>query len=233
MKTLSQKLPDFYEYYENETQFYLRQIQYPQDIPLLHKWMNEPHVIPQWQLNKTELDLQVYYDRMLADDHHRLLIVGVDGEDVGYTEIYEGKRDRLGRYYDGDDLDLGWHLLFGEKSVFGKGYLRPVMRLLSFYIFENAQSEKIVGEPDNKVKPYAAVVEELCYEAQRLIPMPEKTAMLYYCFRDKFYSKFGHFLIKSEQFKHALKNKKSNESETTQQFSSISQMQSAKTETIK
>lgn len=200
MKTLSQQLPNFYEYYENETQFYLRQVQYPQDLALLHKWMHEPHVIPQWQLNKSEIDLAVYFEKMLADDHHRLLIVGVDGQDVGYTEIYEGKRDRLGRYYDGDDLDLGWHLLFGEKSAFGKGYLRPVMRLLGFYIFENAPSDKIVGEPDHTVKPYAAVVEEMCYEAQRLIPMPEKTAMLYYCFKQKFYEKFGGYLADSNAF---------------------------------
>ena len=91
-------------------------------------------------------------------------------------------------------------MLFGEKSVFGKGYLRAVMRLLSFYIFENAASMKIVGEPDSEVKPYAAVVEEMCYESQRLIPMPEKTAMLYYCFRDTFYQKFGEFLRKSNQY---------------------------------
>ena len=210
MESLSRQLPDFYEYYENETQFYLRQVQYPQDMALLHKWMHEPHVIPQWQLNKSETDLKVYYEKMLSDDHHRLLIVGVDGQDVGYTEIYEGKRDRLGRYYDGDDLDLGWHLLFGEKSVFGKGYLRAVMRLLSFYIFENAASTKIVGEPDSAVKPYAAVVEEMCYESQRLILMPEKTAMLYYCFRDAFYQKFGEFLIESNQY--VLNQKKHAES---------------------
>lgn len=202
MTTLSRQLPDFYEYHENETQYYLRQMQYPEDMALVHKWMHEPHVIPQWQLNKSETELKVYYEKMLADNHHRILIVGVNGEDVGYTEIYEGKRDRLGLYYDGDELDLGWHLLFGEKSVFGKGYLRPVMRLLSFYIFENAASAKIVGEPDHSVKPYAVVVEDMCYEAQRLIPMPEKTAMLYYCFRETFYSKFGHYLNDSKAFQH-------------------------------
>lgn len=202
MTTLSRQLPDFYEYHENETQYYLRQMQYPEDMALVHKWMHEPHVIPQWQLNKSETELKVYYEKMLADDHHRNLIVGVNGEDVGYTEIYEGKRDRLGLYYDGDELDLGWHLLFGEKSVFGKGYLRPVMRLLSFYIFENAASAKIVGEPDHSVKPYAVVVEDMCYEAQRLIPMPEKTAMLYYCFRETFYAKFGHYLNDSKAFQH-------------------------------
>lgn len=199
MKTISQQLPDYFEYFEDGTQYYLRQVQYPQDIPLLHQWMHEPHVIPQWQLNKSELDLQVYFDKMLADDHQRLLIVGVDGKDVGYTEIYEGKRDRLGRYYDGDDNDLGWHLLFGDKSVFGKGFLRPTIRLLSFYIFEHSKAKKIVGEPDHTVKPYAAVVAEVCYETQRLIPMPEKTAMLYYCFRETFYNKFREYYQTSQQ----------------------------------
>ncbi|MFW1850351.1 GNAT family N-acetyltransferase [Acinetobacter guillouiae] len=200
MKTLSQQLPDFYEYYENSNQFYLRQVKYPDDMALLHKWMHEPHVIPQWQLNKSETDLKVYFEKQLADDHHRLFIVGVDGQDVGYAEIYEAKRDRLSRYYTAHELDLGWHLLFGEKSAFGKGYLRTVARLLNFYIFEHANSLKIVGEPDSTVKPYAAVVEEMCYETQGILRMPEKDAMLYYCFRDTFYQKFGEYLVQSQQY---------------------------------
>ncbi|KEC83240.1 MULTISPECIES: GNAT family N-acetyltransferase [Acinetobacter] len=200
MKTLSQQLPDFYEYYENSNTFYLRQVKYPDDMALLHKWMHEPHVIPQWQLNKSETDLKVYFEKQLADDHHRLFIVGVDGQDVGYAEIYEAKRDRLSRYYIAHELDLGWHLLFGEKSAFGKGYLRTVARLLNFYIFEHANSLKIVGEPDSTVKPYAAVVEEMCYETQGILRMPEKDAMLYYCFRDTFYQKFGEYLVQSQQY---------------------------------
>lgn len=223
MKTLSQQLPDFYAYYENGTQYYLRQMQYPQDMALVHRWMHEPHVIPQWQLNKPETELKVYYEKMLSDDHHRILIVGVDGEDVGYTEIYEGKRDRLGRYYDGHALDLGWHLLFGEKSVFGKGHLRAVMRLLSFYIFENAASLKIVGEPDSKVKPYAAVVEELCYETQGIIPMPEKDAMLYYCYRETFYQKFGEYLKQSQHYaENLLAEEKSSHLHTSAPVDSVS-----------
>ncbi len=205
MTSLSRQLPDFYPYYENETQFYLRQMRYPEDMLLLQKWMHEAHVIPQWQLNKSEVELKVYYEKMLADDHHRILIVGVNGQDVGYSEVYEAQRDRLGRYYSGDASDLGWHLLFGEKSAFGQGYLRPVMRLLGFYIFENTASLKIVGEPDHTVKPYAMVVEEMCYEAQGLIEMPEKTAMLYYCFKDQFYAKFKFYLDASKRYQQQLK----------------------------
>ncbi|HCK31416.1 MAG TPA: N-acetyltransferase, partial [Acinetobacter ursingii] len=36
---------------------------------------------------------------------------------------------------------------------------------------------------------------------QRLIPMAEKTAMLYYCYRDKFYNKFADDLIRSQSVK--------------------------------
>ena len=199
MLTLSQKLPDYFEYIENDVSYSLRQVQYPQDIPLLHRWMHEPHVIPQWQLNKSEIELKVYFEKMLADDHQRLMIVGINGQDVGYAEIYEGKRDRLARYYKGEDNDLGWHLLFGEKSAFGRGFLRPTLRLLNFYIFENSPTNRIVGEPDHTVKPYAAVVEDMCYEEQGLIPMPEKTAMLYYCFREKFYDRFFELYQASQQ----------------------------------
>jgi acetyl CoA:N6-hydroxylysine acetyl transferase len=189
-KTVSAQLPDEYEYEEKGRVYRLRQVRYPDDMPLLHKWMNTEHVIPQWQLNKSLVDLSVYYEKMLSDDHHRLYLVGIDGEWLGYTEIYEGKRDRLGRYYDGDPDDLGWHLLFGELSAFGKGYLRAVIRMLSYFIFENSNAKKIVGEPDHTVKPYEMVVKDLCYEAQRLIPMPEKTAMLYYCHKETFLAKF-------------------------------------------
>lgn len=77
--------------------------------------------------------------------------------------------------------------------------MHPTIRLLSFYIFEHSQAKKIVGEPDHTVKPYAAVVAELCYETQRLIPMPEKTAMLYYGFRETFYNKFGEYYQTSQQ----------------------------------
>lgn len=56
-----------------------------------------------------------------------------------------------------------------------------------------------MGEPDHTVKPYAAVVVELYYESQRLIPMPEKTAMLYHCFRETFYNKFGEYYQTSQQ----------------------------------
>lgn len=69
LPTLSQGLPNNYIYKENGVEFGLVQIRYPEHIELLHRWMNMPHVIPQWQLNKSLSELSVYFEKMLADDH--------------------------------------------------------------------------------------------------------------------------------------------------------------------
>lgn len=198
LPTLSQGLPNNYIYRyiyrENGVEFGLVQIRYPEHIELLHRWMNMPHVIPQWQLNKSLSELSVYFEKMLADDHQRLYLVSINGEWVGYAEVYEGARDRLSGYYTADKNDLGWHLLLAEAQAVGKGYLRAIMRLLSFFIFEHSPAKKIVGEPDASVKPYEVVAQELNYMPQYQIVMPEKTAMLYFCDKEGFYCKFAHYL---------------------------------------
>ncbi|STZ04933.1 N(6)-hydroxylysine O-acetyltransferase [Enhydrobacter sp. 8BJ] len=191
--TLSRTLPNEYAYQEQGTHFSLREVSYPDDMVLLYHWMNMPHIIPQWQLNKSLKDLSVYFEKMLADDHHRLYLVGIDGAWVGYTEIYEGARDRLAGYYEADKDDLGWHLLLAESKAYGQGYLRSIVRMLTFFIFEHSHAKKVVGEPDATVKPYEAVAQELLYEPQYLIEMPEKKAMLYFCFRHPFLDKFASY----------------------------------------
>lgn len=192
METISKNLPDCFEYAENNISYGLRKVVLPQDFPLLFKWMHEPHVIPQWQLNKPEIELAVYFERMLCDDHQKLYIIQINHRDVGYLEIYEAKRDRLALYYDAQDTDLGWHVLLGETDVVGKGHFRAVMRLLSFLIFEYSPAEKIVGEPDESMVVYDIIAKDIAYTAQKKIQLIEKTAILYHCFKDKFYKDCGH-----------------------------------------
>ena len=193
MKTLSSCLPNHFNYQEKGISYALRALSLPDDFPLLYKWMHEPHVIPQWQLNKPESELAAYFEKMQVDDHQRLYIIQIEGEDVGYLEIYEAKRDRLSLYYSALDHDLGWHILLGEKKVVGKGHFRAVMRLIIYFIFENSPAEKIVGEPDERVRSYEYIAQDIAFKAQKKIRMPEKNAILYYCFREEFYEKCGEY----------------------------------------
>ncbi len=151
----------------------MRDVILPKDLSLLVKWMHQPHIIPQWQLNKPELELAVYFERMLCDDHQHLYIVQIDGKDVGYLEIYEAKRDRLALYYDAKKDDLGWHVLLSEDAV-GQGHFRAVMRMLSFLIFEHSNAEKVVGEPDQTMSVYEKIRADIALEPQGTIQLQEK-----------------------------------------------------------
>lgn len=191
LDTLSSRLPDHYELIDShQIAVGLRQLRYPDDMPLVHRWMHAGHVIPQWHLHKPTMELNVHFEKMLADDHQRLYLISVEGHLVGYAEIYEPARDRLARYYPAQPDDVGWHLLIGELSAYGKGYLRPIVHMLSHFIFEHSPARRIIGEPDQSVTAYEVVAEALCYEMQGQIQMPEKTAVLYFCERERFLADF-------------------------------------------
>lgn len=200
MTTLSKQLPDQFSLTLAQQEYGLKQVSYPDDMALLYKWMHSEHVIPQWQLNEPMDKLSAFFEKMLADDHQRLYLVMLEGKPIGYTEIYEAYRDRLARYYEADKDDLGWHLLLGELSAFGKGHLRAIAAMLNHFIFQNTSAKKIVGEPDKNVKPYAKAAEDFAYIAQGELVMPEKTATLYFCNKDSFYQcAKGYFGLEPEE----------------------------------
>jgi siderophore synthetase component/RimJ/RimL family protein N-acetyltransferase len=169
----------------------LRPVQLERDLTLLHRWMNTEHVIEHWQLNKPLPEFREHLSQALADDHHRLCLVNVNGEDIGYAEIYHASRDRLAQFYPAAEHDWGWHLLIGEPLKVGQGHAEAIIRVISQLIFAATPASKIVGEPDHRVKAYAVLGPRLCYEQQGLLEMPEKTAMLYYCWRERFVATWG------------------------------------------
>ncbi|MBF0657865.1 acetyltransferase [Psychrobacter sp. NZS113] len=192
MPTITQNLPDTFSIEAYQKTFALRPVNYPEDMPLLYKWMHAEHVVDQWQLHLPMPQLKTHFEKMLADDHQRLYLIICDDKPIGYTEIYETARDRLSHYYKAKETDMGWHILLGDPAVVGKGYLKPTGMMITKFIFEHTEAKKIVGEPDSKVEVYQWVADSFAYRVQRLIEMPEKTAALYFCNRDEFLESRGY-----------------------------------------
>lgn len=192
MPTITQNLPDTFSIEAYQKTFALRPVNYPEDMPLLYKWMHAEHVVDQWQLHLPMPQLKTHFEKMLADDHQRLYLIICDDKPIGYTEIYETARDRLSHYYKAKETDMGWHILLGDPAVVSKGYLKPTGMMITKFIFEHTEAKKIVGEPDSKVEVYQWVADSFAYRVQRLIEMPEKTAALYFCNRDEFLESRGY-----------------------------------------
>ncbi|MBI0426481.1 GNAT family N-acetyltransferase [Psychrobacter sp. NG27] len=192
MPTITQNLPDTFSIEAYQKTFALRPVNYPDDMPLLYKWMHAEHVVDQWQLHLPMPQLKTHFEKMLADDHQRLYLILCDDKPIGYTEIYETARDRLSHYYKAKETDMGWHILLGDPAVVGKGYLKPTGMMITKFIFEHTEAKKIVGEPDSKVEVYQWLADSFAYRVQRLIEMPEKTAALYFCNRNEFLESRGY-----------------------------------------
>lgn len=192
MPSIAQSLPDTFSVHLNQKQFGLRPVKYPEDMSMLYRWMHAEHVVAQWQLHLAMPQLKVHFEKMVVDDHQRLYIILCDNRPIGYTEIYEAYRDRLSLYYKAKPTDMGWHILLGEPDVVGRGYLKPIGIMITRFIFEHTDAKKIVTEPDSKTEVYKWVADSFAYKVQRLAEMPEKTAALYFCYRDEFYESRGY-----------------------------------------
>lgn len=93
----------------------------PNDVELLHTWMNQDRVAHSWGEQGPESHQEEFLRSNLANRHSFPVIGCFDGKPFGYFEIYWVKEDTLGRYLGGGvgDYDRGIHCLVGEQEFRG------------------------------------------------------------------------------------------------------------------
>lgn len=162
------------------------------DTERLWRWMNRPHVVPQWRMAKPLDDILAYVDRNISDPHQDPYLGFIDDEPMSYWEAYWAKDDILGRYYAAEDKDRGWHMLVGEPAYFGRGYAPAIIREFTRFLFlMDPDTARVVGEPSveaRKLLRYAAVC---AFEKAGEIDLPDKRAALMICRRAVFQQRFG------------------------------------------
>jgi RimJ/RimL family protein N-acetyltransferase len=155
------------------------------DFERIHRWMHQEHVIPFWQLNLPLAKFREHLQKELAG-HQQLYIGSLDDTPVSYWETYRVIEDRLGRYYEAESDDHGVHLLIGETSYLGKGYALPLLRAITYHLFQQTHCGKVVAEPDIRNQKMIHIFEKCGYQKQQKLQLPEKEACLLFCTRKTF-----------------------------------------------
>lgn len=145
---------------------------------LLHTWMNEPHVVPWWQLDRPLPDIRAY---LAGLTHLQPWIVSADGRAFGYVETYRVADDPLASYYPVHDGDVGWHLLVGPPDVLGTGLPRALGRVFVDYLLGLGQ--RVVCEPDIRNTRMHAYCRRLGFHSMGEVDLPDKRALLMVCDR--------------------------------------------------
>lgn len=191
--TQLERKPEFaYQKYDStlDKTIAFREVQLEEDLTRIHNWMNQPHVIPFWNLGLSLDKMQAHLERAIADTHQTLYIGYLDGVTMSYWESYWTKDDIIANCYQPHAEDQGIHLLIGEPDYLGKGYALPLLKAMTAFQLQHLPTQKIVTEPDIRNQKMIHVFERCGFEFQREITLPDKQAALMFCSRDRFMEKW-------------------------------------------
>ncbi|MFJ4526008.1 GNAT family N-acetyltransferase [Streptomyces sp. NPDC088810] len=160
--------------------FRLVPVRIDQDIPLVHRWMNDPAVAEFWELAGPRNRTQEHLLAQLHGDGRSVPCLGVlDGTPMSYWEIYRADLDPLARHYPARPYDTGIHLLIGDAAGRGRGLGSALLRAVADLILDRCPTcAGVVSEPDLRNTPSVAAFLSAGFRYAAEVDLPGKRAAL-------------------------------------------------------
>jgi N2-citryl-N6-acetyl-N6-hydroxylysine synthase len=159
------------------------------DLDVFYDWHNQPRVANFWELAGSKEAILAYIQKGLTDPHLMPVIAEINGEAVGYFEIYWTKEDRLGPYYESGFYDRGFHLLVGNEKYLGFNNTDALLKSACHFIYlDDERTQYIMGEPrhDNQ-KLLKYVLSFKSWRRVKEFDFPHKRAVLLECDKNLFF----------------------------------------------
>ncbi|KAF8469101.1 acyl-CoA N-acyltransferase [Kalaharituber pfeilii] len=166
------------------------------DVPLLHKWMNNPRVDAFWGEAGPETHQHQFLQKGL-EDHHCFPVIGSwrdlsatdsangkEGKEIcseevpfGYFEIYWVKEDRLAGYTKTADWDRGVHVLVGEERFRGYHRVQVWLSSLVHYMFlSDPRTMTLILEPRVDNEKFINYLMRVGFYKEKEFSFPHKQA---------------------------------------------------------
>lgn len=131
------------------------------DPETITEWMHRPHLVETWEQDwpseKRRLDCQA----QLAGTYSRPCILGYDftaadlpelgRQEVAYTELYRPAKDEIGRLYEADPHDMGFHIATADLNLIGRGIMSGwVAQLGANILAAEPECRRVMGDPDHR-----------------------------------------------------------------------------------
>ncbi len=157
---------------------------------LLHGWMNQPHVVPWWDVDRSPAGVRAYLETQAALAHLLPWVASADGRPVAYVETYRAAADPLARYYPATAGDRGWHVLVGPPELIGTGLAHRVGRAVMSQLLTDPDADRVVCEPDARNVRMIRLCLRLAHLPLAVLQLPDKRALLLACTRAEFAARF-------------------------------------------
>ncbi|WCM94339.1 acetyltransferase [Acidovorax sp. NCPPB 2350] len=168
--------------------FSFRCIDREADLPLFHRWMNDPDVALIWE-EEGDLDQhRAYLEGIARDPHMYSMIASLDGVPFAYFEIYWARESRIAPFYDVHDYDRGWHVLVGDPAYRGKAFATAWLTAISHYIFLcDPRTQRAMGEPRIDHQQQIRNLDKSGYAKVKEFDLPHKRAQLVMLLREHYF----------------------------------------------
>ncbi|MEU0334648.1 GNAT family N-acetyltransferase [Streptomyces sp. NPDC006193] len=160
--------------------FRLVPVRIQQDLPLVHRWMNDPAVDRFWDLAGPPDRTETHLRAQLEGDGRSVPCLGqLDGTPMSYWEIYRADLDPLARHYPARPHDTGIHLLVGDAADRGRGLGTALLRAVAGLILDRRPAcARVVAEPDLRNTPSVSAFLSAGFRFEAEISLPAKRAAL-------------------------------------------------------
>lgn len=166
--------------------FTLRRLEPDADGECIHDWVNRPYARYWGMQNTTVEEVRTAYREILAADHSTAWLGFHEGRPAFVLETYRAAGDRIADYYDVQPGDHGMHILVGPPRERIPGFTRHVFTVILEFLFSDPAVERIVVEPDVNNDAIHRLNLDAGFVYDRHIELPEKTAALAFCTRERF-----------------------------------------------
>lgn len=121
-------------------------------FPLIHTWLNTPHVAVRWDSHTSMMDVVARFGEKITSDWQRVFIVSRDGQPFGYAQSYKAYRAGDGWWPGEPNTTVGIDQFIGEVSLIGKGLGTEMVRQFSDWLLTEPGTGKVITdpEPDNE-----------------------------------------------------------------------------------
>jgi len=157
--------------------FTLSPVRPDRDLPLIHRWMNDPEVARYWDLDGPLERTAGHVYTQVALAYTQPLLARLGGRAIGYWELYQAAADPLAGYYPAEPDDLGVHLLIGEGDCRGLGLGSLLLRALADAV-QRERPRRLVAEPDERNLASIRAFTAAGFTALDTLELPEKRATL-------------------------------------------------------
>lgn len=161
----------------------IRDLHLASDVPLLHRWFQQPSAVFWGMQGTTEADTLRHYAAMNRSDHARAFVGIVAGERSFVVELYDPAFDAVAEHYPVRAGDLGMHFFVGPATRPQSGFTRRVFRSIMNLAFDHFGAQRVVVEPDVRNERVHALNRDMGFVVHKEIALPHKRAQLAFCTR--------------------------------------------------